>query len=67
MSGIKMKRKVVLTITEDDTDADGVKVEFEFFPDVGGVGTHPGLSAAGSALLKLLGNRFEIQGKAAEE
>lgn len=65
MSGIKMKRKVVMTITADETDA-GVKVKFDFFPNVGGVGTHLGLSQAVMALMALVNNKFETSGKAVE-
>lgn len=38
MSGIKMKRKVVMTITADDTNADGFKVKFECSPTPAGWG-----------------------------
>lgn len=57
MSGIKTNRKAVMTITAPN--AAGVTVKFDFFPDVGGVGTHPELKAAVVALLKLVNNKFE--------
>lgn len=64
MSGIKTKRKVVMTITADAVDAAVVKVKFDFFPDLGGVQSHPGLTEAALTLLKLVGNKFKIRGKA---
>ena len=68
MSGIKMKRKVVMTITADETNAGGLKVKFVFVPDVGGVRTHQGLKQAVMALMALVNNEFETPpGKAAEE
>lgn len=67
MSGIKMNRKVVMTITADVVDAAGVKVKFDFFPDLGGVGSHQGLIQAVMALMALVNNKFETQGKAVEE
>lgn len=66
MSGIKMNRKVVMTITADAVDAAGLKVKFDFVPDVGGVGTHLGLSQAVMALMALVNNKFETPGKAVE-
>lgn len=59
MSGTKMKRKVVMTITADAVDAAGVKVKFDFVPDIGGVGSHQGLKQAVKALMALVGNKFE--------
>ena len=64
MSGIKTNRKVVMTITAPN--AAGVKVKFEFFPDLGGVGTHQGLKQAIMALMALVNNKFETPGKAVE-
>ena len=66
MSEIKMKRKVVMTITADAANAGGVKVKFDFIPNVGGVSTHQGLRQAVMALMKIVENRFEIHGKAVE-
>ena len=65
MSGIK-NRKVVMTVTPDADDADSVNVKFDFFPDLGGVQSHPGLKEAALALLTLVGNKFKIRGKAVE-
>ena len=59
MSEIKKERRVVITVTEGEANAGGVKVKFDFFPDLGGVGTHPDLKAAVVALLKLVNNKFE--------
>ena len=67
MSGIKRKRKVVMTVTADAADADSVDVKFDFFPNLGGVQSHPGLTEAALTLLKLVGNKFKIRGKAVEE
>jgi hypothetical protein len=67
MSGIKMKRKVVMTITADAVDAGGLKVKFDFVPDLGGVGTHPGLKQAVMSLMALVNNKFETAGKAVEK
>lgn len=64
MSGNKMMRKVVMTVTADAADADSVKVKFDFFPDLGGVQSHSGLKEAALVLLKLVGNKFKIRGKA---
>ncbi len=66
MSEIKMKRKVVMTITADAANAGGVKVKFDFSPDIGGVCAHQGLKQAVMALMKFVENRFEIHGKAVE-
>jgi hypothetical protein len=55
----EMKRKVVMTITADETDAGGLKVKFDFDPDVGGVVTHPELKQAVMALMALVNNKFE--------
>ena len=67
MSGIKMKRKVVMTITADAANAGGVKVKFDFSPNIGGVCTHQGLKRAVIALMALVNNNFETPGKAVEE
>jgi hypothetical protein len=61
MSVNKMKRKVVMTITADETDAGGIKVKFDFVPDVGGVRTHLGLKQAVMALMALVNNKFEVE------
>lgn len=58
MSVIKMKRKIVMTITADETNAGGLKVKFDFVPDLGGVGTHPELKKAVMALIALVNNKF---------
>lgn len=63
----EMKRKMVMTITANETDAGGLKVKFDFFPDLGGVGTHPGLKQAVMALMAIVNNKFETAGKAVEE
>lgn len=71
MSVIKMKRKMVMTITANEADAGGLKVKFDvkfdFFPDLGGVRTHQGLKQAGMALMALVNNKFETPGEAVEE
>jgi hypothetical protein len=63
----EMKRKVVMTITADETDAGGLKVKFDFFPNVGGVSTHLGLNQAVIALMELVNNKFETPGKAVKK
>jgi hypothetical protein len=67
MSGIKKWRRVVITVTADAADADGLKVKFDFFPNVGGVSTHQGLRQAVMALMALVNNRFETQGKSVKQ
>ena len=67
MSGIKTQRKVVMTVTEGGADAVGVKVKFDFVPNIGGVVTHQGLKQAVMALMTLVSNKFETPGKAVEE
>lgn len=66
MSAIKMKRKVVVTITAGAVDAVGVKVKFDFFPDLGGVMAHHGLKQAVMAMMALVNNNFETPGKEAK-
>lgn len=61
MSGIKMNRKVVMTVTADAVDAVDVKVKLDFFPDIGGVATHHGLKQAVMALMALVNNKFELK------
>ena len=67
MSGIKKGRRVVITVTAGAADADGLKVKFDFSPDIGGVVTHQGLKQAVMALMALVNNEFETPGKAVEE
>lgn len=67
MSAIKMKRKVVMTITADADNAVGVKVKFDFSPNIGWVCAHQGLKQAVMALMALVSNEFETPGKAVEE
>jgi len=67
MSEIKMKRKVVMTVTADAANAVDVKVKFDFIPNIGGVRTHQGLKEAVMALMTLVNNKFETPGKAVEE
>ena len=67
MSGIKMNRRVVVTLTADAANAGGVKVKFDFSPNIGGVCTHQGLKQAVMALMALVNNKFETPGKAVEE
>lgn len=67
MSEIKKERSVVITVTENETDVGGVKVKFDFTPDLGGVCTHQGLKQAVMAMMALANNKFETPGKAVEE
>lgn len=66
MSEIKKERRVVITVTEGEANAGGVKVKFDFFPNIGGVGTHQGLKQAIVALMALVNNKFETPGKEAK-
>ena len=67
MSGIKVNRKVVMTVTADAANAVDVKVKFDFLPNIGGVGTHQGLRQAVMALMALVNNKFETPGKTVEK
>ena len=67
MSGINMNRRVVVTLTADAANAGGVKVKFDFSPNIGGVVTHQGLKQAVMALVALVNNGFETPGKEANE
>lgn len=60
---MKMNRKVVITLTADPANAVGVKVKFDFFPNIGGVGTHQALKQAAMALIALANNKFETPGR----